>query len=125
MLSLKGIRSTLDIEDFAAIAALRQLEELILDCDQPPEVEPGIDDIKWGLPEFPEGVLHLVNMTHLTLSCHYGITELPAGITSLNKLEVSVHLPIELMCWLAAATCLGCAAAVLTKPKALRTLSLC
>ena len=96
MLSLKGIRSTLDIEDFAAIAALRQLEELILDCDQPPEVEPGIDDIKWGLPEFPEGVLHLVNMTHLTLSCHYGITELPPGITSLNKLEVSIHQPFEL-----------------------------
>lgn len=88
VLSLKGIRSALDIEDFAAIAALRQLEELVLDCDQPPEPEPGIDEIKWGLPEFPEGVLHLVNMTHLTLSCHYGITELPPGITSLNKLEV-------------------------------------
>ena len=114
MLSLKGIRSTLDIEDFAAIAALRQLEELILDCDQPPEVEPGIDDIKWGLPEFPEGVLHLVNMTHLTLSCHYGITELPPGITSLNKLEVSLGLPAELTCWLAAATCLGCIAVILT-----------
>ncbi len=93
VLSLKGIRSALDIEDFAAIAALRQLEELVLDCDQPPEPEPGIDEIKWGLPEFPEGVLHLVNMTHLTLSCHYGITELPPGITTLNKLEVRPHQP--------------------------------
>ncbi|BDA46295.1 probable leucine-rich repeat-containing protein 1 at C-terminar half [Coccomyxa sp. Obi] len=88
VLSLKGIRSVLDVEDFEAIAALRQLEELVLDCDQPPEPEPGTEEIKWGLPEFPEGMLHLVNMTHLTLSCHYGITELPAGITSLNKLEV-------------------------------------
>ena len=88
VLSLKGIRSALDTDDFAAIAALRQLEELVLDCDQPPEPGPGIEEIKWGLPEFPEGVLHLVNMTHLTLSCHYGITELPPGITSLNKLEV-------------------------------------
>ena len=90
VLSLKGIRSALDIDDFAAIAALRQLEELVLDCDQPPELG-GIDEIKWGLPEFPEGVLHLVNITHLTLSCHYGITELPPGITSLNKLEVSLQ----------------------------------
>lgn len=88
MLSLKGIRSTLDLDDFEAIANLRQLEELVLDCDQPPEPEPGLEEIKWGLPEFPEGMLHLVNMTHLTLSCHYGITELPHGITSLNKLEV-------------------------------------
>ncbi len=92
VLSLKGIRSALDIDDFAAIAALRQLEELVLDCDQPPELG-GIDEIKWGLPEFPEGVLHLVNITHLTLSCHYGITELPAGITSLNKLEVRPQAP--------------------------------
>lgn len=90
VLSLKGIRSALDIDDFAAIAALRQLEELVLDCDQPPELG-GIDEIKWGLPEFPEGVLHLVNITHLTLSCHYGITELPPGITSLNKLEVRLQ----------------------------------
>ncbi|KAK9906656.1 hypothetical protein WJX75_005626 [Coccomyxa subellipsoidea] len=88
VLSLKGIRSVLDVEDFEAIAALRQLEELVLDCDQPPEPEAGSEEIKWGLPEFPEGMLHLVNMTHLTLSCHYGITELPAGITTLNKLEV-------------------------------------
>ena len=48
----------------------------------------GAEEIKWGLPEFPQGMLHLVNMTHLTLSCHYGITELPPGITSLNRLEV-------------------------------------
>lgn len=39
-------------------------------------------------------MLHLVNMTHLTLSCHYGITELPPGITSLNRLEVCVLLPL-------------------------------
>ena len=95
MLSLKGIRSVLDVEDFEAIAALRQLEELVLDCDQPPEPEPGSEEIKWGLPEFPEGMLHLVNMTHLTLSCHYGITELPAGITTLNKLEVRHRLLIR------------------------------
>lgn len=88
VLSLKGIRSSLDMADFEAIAALRQLEELVLDCDQPPEPEAGVEEIKWGLPEFPEGMLHLVNMTHLTLSCHYGIIELPPGITSLNKLEV-------------------------------------
>ena len=96
VLSLKGIRSALDIDDFAAIAALRQLEELVLDCDQPPELG-GMDEIKWGLPEFPEGVLHLVNITHLTLSCHYGITELPAGITSLNKLEVRPLAPVPCM----------------------------
>ena len=93
VLSLKGIRSALDIDDFAAIAALRQLEELVLDCDQPPELG-GVDEIKWGLPEFPEGVLHLVNITHLTLSCHYGITELPPGITSLNKLEVRLQVRV-------------------------------
>jgi hypothetical protein len=91
VLSLKGIRSVLDMGDFEAIAALRQLEELVLDCDQPPEPAPGAEEIKWGLPEFPEGMLHLVNMTHLTLSCHYGITELPPGITSLNRLEVRLH----------------------------------
>ena len=111
MLSLKGIRSALDIEDFAAIAALRQLEELVLDCDQPQEPEPGIDEIKWGLPEFPEGVLHLVNMTHLTLSCHYGITELPPGITSLNKLEVRlVSWPAadETVCTALPAACRRC-----------------
>jgi hypothetical protein len=37
VLSLKGIRSSLGMADFEAIAALRQLEELVLDCDQPPE----------------------------------------------------------------------------------------
>ena len=41
MLSLKGIRSALGCADFEAIAALRQLEELVLDCDQPPEPAPG------------------------------------------------------------------------------------
>ena len=37
MLSLKGIRSTLGVADFRAIAGLKLLEELVLDCDQPPE----------------------------------------------------------------------------------------
>ena len=44
--------------------------------------------MKWGLGAFPEGMLHLANMTHLTLSCHYGVTQLPLGIARLNKLQV-------------------------------------
>ena len=40
------------------------------------------------LQSFPEGMLHLTNMTHLTLTCQYGVTQLPVGISKLNKLEV-------------------------------------
>ena len=90
MLSLKGIRSTLGVADFRAIAGLMLLEELVLDCDQPPEAEAGAEEVKWGLGAFPEGMLHLANMTHLTLSCHYGVTQLPLGISRLNKLQVRV-----------------------------------
>ena len=88
MLSLKGIRSSLGAADFRAIASLKVLEELVLDCDQPPEAEAGAEEVKWGLGAFPEGMLHLANMTHLTLSCHYGVTQLPLGIARLNKLQV-------------------------------------
>lgn len=82
---------TLSEQDFCAIAALSHLQELVLDCEQPPEAEEGVEEIKWGLQNFPEGMLHLTNMTHLTLTCHYGITQLPEGLSKLNKLEVSHH----------------------------------
>ena len=69
----------------------------MLDCEQPPDLENGAEEIKWGLQDFPEGMLHLTNMTHLTLTCHYGISELPENLSKLNKLEVGVtwltHLP--------------------------------
>jgi hypothetical protein len=65
-------------------------QELVLDCEQPPELENGAEEIKWGLQGFPEGMLHLTNMTHLTLTCHYGITELPENLSNLNKLEVGI-----------------------------------
>lgn len=76
-----------------------RLQELVLDCEQPPELENGAEDIKWGLQGFPEGMLHLTNMTHLTLTCHYGITELPENLSKLNKLEVGGHhiLPVSFM----------------------------
>ena len=101
VLSLKGIRSELGEADFRAIAGLRALEELVLDCDQPPEAEPGAEEIKWGLQNFPEGILHLTNMTHLTLSCHYGITQLPTGIAKLNKLEVRSQISCRVCYYLA------------------------
>lgn len=88
MLCLKGICTALSEQDFCAIAQLQHLQELVLDCEQPPEAEEGVEEIKWGLQTFPEGMLHLTNMTHLTLTCHYGITQLPAGLSKLNKLEV-------------------------------------
>ena len=80
-------------QDFCAIAKLHHLQELVLDCEQPPEAEEGAEEIKWGLQNFPEGMLHLTNMTHLTLTCHYGITQLPAGLSKLDKLEVSSPPP--------------------------------
>ncbi len=87
MLSLKGIRSAMGGADFTAIAGLPRLEELVLDCDQPPEAAPGAEEVKWGLGAFPDGMLHLANMTHLTLSCHYGVTALPPGVSRLAKLQ--------------------------------------
>ena len=91
MLCLKGICTSLSEQDFCAIAQLVHLQELILDCEQPPESEEGAEEIKWGLQTFPEGMLHLTNMTHLTLTCHYGITQLPPGLSKLNKLEVGTQ----------------------------------
>ena len=91
VLCLKGICTVLSEQDFCAIAKLHHLQELVLDCEQPPEAEEGAEEIKWGLQNFPEGMLHLTNMTHLTLTCHYGITQLPAGLSKLDKLEVSLQ----------------------------------
>ena len=89
VLSLKGIQCTITDRDFDAIAGLEELQEIVLDCDQPPEGQGQTDEAKWGLLHFPEAMKQLTNMTHLTLSCHYGITALPQGISRLNKLEVS------------------------------------
>lgn len=88
VLSLKSIQFTITDNDFAAIACLEELEEVVLDCDQPPEGQGQSEEAKWGLLHFPEAMKQLTNMTHLTLSCHYGITALPQGISRLNKLEV-------------------------------------
>ncbi len=93
VLCLKGICAALSESDFCAIAGLNHLQELVLDCEQPPELEHGAEEIKWGLQDFPEGMLHLTNMTHLTLTCHYGITELPETLSKLSKLEASPILP--------------------------------
>ena len=88
VLCLRGIRSPLGEADFASLAQLTGLRELVLDCDQPPDADDGADEIKWGLQTFPDGVLHLTNLTHLTLSCHYGVTSLPDGLGALDALEV-------------------------------------
>lgn len=90
VLSLKGIQFTITDRDFDAIAGLEELQEIVLDCDQPPEGQGQTDEAKWGLLHFPEAMKQLTNMTHLTLSCHYGITALPQGISRLNKLEVGL-----------------------------------
>lgn len=89
VLSLKSIQFTITDQDFDAIAGLEELQEIVLDCDQPPEGQGQTDEAKWGLLHYPEAMKQLTNMTHLTLSCHYGITALPHGISRLNKLEVS------------------------------------
>ncbi len=89
VLSLKSIQFTITDQDFDAIAGLEELQEIVLDCDQPPEGQGQTDEAKWGLLHFPEAMKQLTNMTHLTLCCHYGITALPQGISRLNKLEVS------------------------------------
>ncbi|KAL3136894.1 hypothetical protein ABBQ32_006503 [Trebouxia sp. C0010 RCD-2024] len=88
VLSLKSIQFTITDRDFDAIAGLEELQEIVLDCDQPPEGQGQTDEAKWGLLHFPEAMKQLTNMTHLTLSCHYGITALPQGISRLDKLEV-------------------------------------
>ena len=88
VLSLKGIRKRLEDPDFKAITKLHKLEELVLDCDQAPAGEPGVEEMKWGLQGFPEGMEHLVNITHLTLSSHPSITHLPLSIGKLTKLQV-------------------------------------
>lgn len=95
VLSLKSIQFTITDSDFAAIACLEELEEVVLDCDQPPEGQGQSEEAKWGLLHFPEAMKQLTNMTHLTLSCHYGITALPQGISRLSKLEVrpATHRP--------------------------------
>lgn len=90
MLCLKSIQFTITDRDFDAIAGLEELQEIVLDCDQPPEGQGQTDEAKWGLLHFPEAMKQLTNMTHLTLSCHYGITALPQGISRLDKLEVSL-----------------------------------
>ena len=89
MLCLKSIQFTITDRDFDAIAELEELQEIVLDCDQPPEGQGQTDEAKWGLLHFPEAMKQLTNMTHLTLSCHYGITALPQGISRLDKLEVN------------------------------------
>ena len=90
VLSLKNMRSTISDADFTALASLTQLQEVVLDCDQPPDTleDPSANEVKWGLLHFPEAMMQLTNMTHLTLSCHYGITQLPTSISRLNKLQV-------------------------------------
>ena len=98
VLCLKGICAALSESDFSAIAGLDHLQELVLDCEQPPELENGAEEIKWGLQDFPEGMLHLTNMTHLTLTCHYGITELPETLSKLSKLEVSTFFHLHTLC---------------------------
>lgn len=90
MLCLKSIQFTITDRDFDAIAGLEELQEIVLDCDQPPEGQGQTDEAKWGLLHFPEAMKQLTNMTHLTLSCHYGITALPQGISRLDKLEVNL-----------------------------------
>ena len=92
VLCLKSIQFTITDRDFDAIAELEELQEIVLDCDQPPEGQGQTDEAKWGLLHFPEAMKQLTNMTHLTLSCHYGITALPQGISRLDKLEVGHHL---------------------------------
>lgn len=94
VLSLKSIQFTITDQDFDAIARLEELQEIVLDCDQPPEGQGQTDEAKWGLLHFPEAMKQLTNMTHLTLSCHYGITALPQGISRLNKLEVCAQLTL-------------------------------
>ena len=89
---MKSIQFTITDRDFDAIAELEELQEIVLDCDQPPEGQGQTDEAKWGLLHFPEAMKQLTNMTHLTLSCHYGITALPQGISRLDKLEVSHSL---------------------------------
>ncbi len=89
-MSLKGIQKNLDDDDFGAIMRLEKLEELVLDCDQAPTAEPGVEEMKWGLQGFPEGMEHLVNITHLTLSSHPGITHVPLTVGKLSKLQVRV-----------------------------------
>ena len=95
VLNVKGIRSQLHPTQSEALWSLGHLEELVLDCDQPPEAEEGAvvaqqTSNSWGLPEFPDGMLRLRNLTHLTLSCHYALTSLPSTITKLNKLQVAI-----------------------------------
>lgn len=85
---MKGIRRELEGADFAALIKLKKLEELVLDCDQAPTEGPGVQEMKWGLQGFPEGMEHLVNMTHLTLSCHPAISQLPESLSKLSKLQV-------------------------------------
>ena len=43
---------------------------------------PNPQEIRWGLPHFPPGLLNLSRLRHLTLSCHYGVESLPRGIGS-------------------------------------------
>ena len=97
VLHVKGIRSQLHPTQSEALWSLGHLEELVLDCDQAAEGEEGAvvpqqPTPNWGLPEFPDGMLRLRNLTHLTLSCHYSLTSLPSTITKLNKLQVKPHL---------------------------------
>jgi len=77
---LKSIQFTITDQDFDAIAGLEELQEIVLDCDQPPEGQGQTDEAKWGLLHYPEAMKQLTN---------YGITALPHGISRLNKLEVS------------------------------------
>ena len=103
VLNLKGIRTQLHPTQSEALWSLGHLEELVLDCDQPPEAEEGAIVTQqpsdcWGLPEFPDGMLRLRNLTHLTLSCHYALTSLPSTITKLNKLQVGSILLCILPC---------------------------
>ena len=95
---MKSIQFTITDQDFDAIAGLEELQEIVLDCDQPPEGQGQTDEAKWGLLHFPEAMKQLTNMTHLTLSCHYGITALPQGISRLNKLEVCANLAAHAGC---------------------------
>jgi hypothetical protein len=87
-LVVKGVRAPMVEEDVRSLESLVGLEELVLDCDQPPDAGDGEPEARWGLPRFPDGLSRLTKLTHVTLSCHYGITSLPGGVSALRSLAV-------------------------------------
>ena len=100
VLNLKGIRTQLHPTQSEALWSLGHLEELVLDCDQPPEAEEGAIVTQqpsdcWGLPEFPDGMLRLRNLTHLTLSCHYAPHQPPLNHHQAQQTAGWQHLAVH------------------------------